>query len=67
MLARLRALIHRLKPVDRNVMLLYLEGLSAAAIGEVTGLSPANVAQRSTGSRRFYSVISEREILYVGP
>jgi RNA polymerase sigma-70 factor, ECF subfamily len=45
-LARLRALIQRLKPLDRNVMLLYLEGLSAAAIGEVTGLSPANVAQK---------------------
>ena len=44
-LARLMSLIQRLKPLDRDVMLLYLEGTSANAIGEVTGLSPANVAQ----------------------
>jgi RNA polymerase sigma-70 factor (ECF subfamily) len=45
-LARLTSLIQRLKPLDRDVMLLYLEGTSATAIGEVTGLSPANVAQK---------------------
>lgn len=45
-LARLTSLIQRLKPLDRDVMLLYLEGTSANAIGEVTGLSPANVAQK---------------------
>jgi RNA polymerase sigma-70 factor, ECF subfamily len=45
-LARLMTLIQRLKPLDRDVMLLYLEGTSASAIGEVTGLSPANVAQK---------------------
>src|SRR5262245_35753608 len=37
-LARVYALIHRLKAPDRQVMLLYLEGLSAEAIGEVTAL-----------------------------
>jgi RNA polymerase sigma-70 factor, ECF subfamily len=40
------ALIHRLNPAERQLILLYLEGLDAAAIGEVTGLSPANVATR---------------------
>jgi RNA polymerase sigma-70 factor (ECF subfamily) len=45
-LARLTSLIQLLKPMDRDVMLLYLEGASAADIGEVTGLSPANVAQK---------------------
>lgn len=45
-LARLTSLIQRLEPLDRDVMLLYLEGTSASAIGEVTGLSPANVAQK---------------------
>ena len=40
----LAALVDQLKPLDRQLMLLYLEGLDAAAIGEVTGLSPANVA-----------------------
>lgn len=45
-LTRLTSLIQRLKPLDRDVMLLYLEGMSANAISEVTGLSPANVAQK---------------------
>lgn len=45
-LGKLRAIIQRLKPLDRDVMLLYLEGTDAAAIGEVTGLSPANIAQK---------------------
>jgi RNA polymerase sigma-70 factor (ECF subfamily) len=45
-LARLYAVIHRLKPPDRQVMTLYLEGLDARAIAEVTGLSPGAVATR---------------------
>jgi RNA polymerase sigma-70 factor (ECF subfamily) len=45
-MARLMALIHALKPPDRQVMLLYLEDLDAAAIGEVTGLSSGAVANR---------------------
>lgn len=45
-LGKVGALLQHLKPLDRDVMLLYLEGLDAAAIGEVTGLSPANVAQK---------------------
>jgi RNA polymerase sigma-70 factor (ECF subfamily) len=45
-LDRLLALIHELKPPDRQVALLYLEDLDAAAIGEVTGLSPGAVAVR---------------------
>lgn len=45
-LERVYALIHRLAPVDREVMLLYLEGLDAAGIGEITGLSANNVATK---------------------
>jgi RNA polymerase sigma-70 factor (ECF subfamily) len=45
-LARLMGLIHALAPVDRQVALLYLEGLDAAAIGEVTGFSPGAVATK---------------------
>jgi RNA polymerase sigma-70 factor (ECF subfamily) len=45
-LERLTALIHRLKAPDRQVMTLYLEGLSAEAIGEVTALSPGAIATR---------------------
>ena len=43
---RLLATIHRLKPTDRQVILLYLEDLTAAEIGEITGLSAGAVAVR---------------------
>lgn len=45
-LDRLLNLIQRLKPLDRHVILAYLEGLDAASIGEITGLSPGNVATK---------------------
>jgi RNA polymerase sigma-70 factor (ECF subfamily) len=43
---RLLALIQRLAPVDRQVILSYLEGMDAATIAEVTGLSARNVATK---------------------
>ena len=43
---RLSILIQRLKPLDRQVIISYLEDMDAASIGEITGLSPANVAMR---------------------
>jgi RNA polymerase sigma-70 factor (ECF subfamily) len=43
---RLVMLIHELKPLDRQVMLLYLEGLDGTEIGEVAGMSAANVATK---------------------
>ena len=45
-LERLHDLIAQLKPLDRQVMLLYLEQLDAASIAEITGLSAANVATK---------------------
>jgi RNA polymerase sigma-70 factor (ECF subfamily) len=42
-LERLMQLIHRLKPLDRQVMLLYLEDMDAASIGEITGISAGHV------------------------
>jgi RNA polymerase sigma-70 factor, ECF subfamily len=45
-LDRLTQLIQRLKPIDRQVILAYLEGLDAAAIGELTGLSASNAATK---------------------
>lgn len=44
--AMLLHLVHRLKLIDRQVILLYLEGEEASAIAEVTGLSAANVATK---------------------
>jgi len=40
---RLFELIHRLKPLDRDVMLLYLEDLDAPSIAEIVGISPGHV------------------------
>jgi DNA-directed RNA polymerase specialized sigma24 family protein len=45
-ISRLFDRIYRLEPLDRQVILLYLEGEPAASIGEVTGLSAANVATK---------------------
>jgi len=45
-LDRLLGLIQQLKPLDRHVILSYLEGLDAASIGEITGLSASNVATK---------------------
>jgi len=45
-LKRLLALIRALKPIDRQLMLLHLEGMDAASIGDVTGLSAGNVATK---------------------
>jgi RNA polymerase sigma-70 factor (ECF subfamily) len=43
---RLLAMIQRLTPLDREVVLLYLEGMDAAGIAEITGLSASNVATK---------------------
>jgi RNA polymerase sigma-70 factor (ECF subfamily) len=41
-LARLHALIHKLKPLDRQVFVLYLEGLPVEEIAEIAGFSQTN-------------------------
>jgi RNA polymerase sigma-70 factor, ECF subfamily len=55
---QLHRLIRELKPLDRQIMISWLEELDAAAIAEITGLSPENVAMkihriRNVLSRRF--------------
>src|SRR5688572_30793171 len=45
-LDRLWTLIQRLKPHDKQVILLYLEGMDATSIGEITGYSSSNVATK---------------------
>lgn len=42
--AKLLSLIHQLKTVDRQIMLLYLEGDAAEQIADITGFSASNVA-----------------------
>lgn len=45
-LDRLSMLIQRLKPLDRQIIVSYLEGMDANSISEITGLSPANIAMK---------------------
>ncbi|MGD0630816.1 MAG: sigma-70 family RNA polymerase sigma factor [Terracidiphilus sp.] len=45
-IALLYALIEQLKPLDRQVMVAYLEGMDAASTAEITGLSARNVATK---------------------
>jgi RNA polymerase sigma-70 factor (ECF subfamily) len=56
-LERLMALIQRLRPLDRQMTLLYLEGLDAASIGEVMGVSAGSVA---TKIHRIKSVLARQ-------
>lgn len=45
-LVKIYGLIHQLKPLDRQVMLAYLEGIDAVSTSEITGLSARNVATK---------------------
>ncbi|HTZ97822.1 MAG TPA: sigma-70 family RNA polymerase sigma factor [Terriglobales bacterium] len=56
-LNQLLSMIRTLKPIDRQVILAYLEDLEAAEIAEITGLSPANVA---TKIHRIKNILSRR-------
>lgn len=52
---KLLELVHRLKPLDRQIILLYLEGETAGQISDVTGLSPSNVATKIHRIKRLLS------------
>jgi RNA polymerase sigma-70 factor, ECF subfamily len=56
-LDRLLTLIQRLKPLDRQVILSYLEGMDAAETGEIAGISPRNVA---TKIHRIKNILARR-------
>jgi RNA polymerase sigma-70 factor, ECF subfamily len=56
-LERLMALVQRLKPLDRQMTLLYLEGMDAASIGEVMGASAGSVA---TKIHRIKNILARR-------
>jgi RNA polymerase sigma-70 factor (ECF subfamily) len=43
---RLHALLRQLRPLDRQIMMLYLEECDAESIGEITGLSAGNIATK---------------------
>jgi RNA polymerase sigma-70 factor (ECF subfamily) len=53
--AKLIELIQQLKPLDRQIFVLYLEGESAEQIAEFTGLSASNVSTKIHRIRRLLS------------
>jgi RNA polymerase sigma-70 factor, ECF subfamily len=55
LVSRLMVLMQRLRPLDRELVVLYLEGLSAAEIGEVIGISAGNVATRINRVKKLLS------------
>ena len=57
MLSQLYEFIRRLNPADRQIITLYLEGLDAASIGEITGISPGYAA---TKIHRIKGILAER-------
>jgi RNA polymerase sigma-70 factor (ECF subfamily) len=56
-LRQLADLIRKLKPLDRQIVISYLEGMDAASIAEITGLSAANVAMKV---HRIKNILSHR-------
>jgi RNA polymerase sigma-70 factor (ECF subfamily) len=56
-LDRLSQLIRRLKPLDRQIVISYLEDMDMATIAEITGLTPANVGMKI---HRIKNILSTR-------
>jgi len=49
---KINALIHALKPLDRQVIILHLEGLAADEIADIAGISPAHTYTKLTRIRQ---------------
>jgi RNA polymerase sigma-70 factor (ECF subfamily) len=56
-LQQLTQLILKLKPLDRQIIISYLEEMDTAAIAEITGLSPANIGMKI---HRIKNILSRR-------
>jgi len=56
-LQQLAEFIRQLKPLDRQILISYLEGMETAAIAEITGLSPGNVGMKI---HRIKNILSSR-------
>lgn len=56
-LEQIHGLLHQMVPIDRQVMLLYLEDESAATIAEVSGLSAGAVATRIHRLKRYLASV----------
>ena len=45
-LREVQQVILKLRPLDRQIIISYLEGMDAVSIADITGLSPANIAMK---------------------
>jgi len=45
-LGEVQQVILKLRPLDRQIIISYLEGMDAASIADITGLTPANIAMK---------------------
>jgi RNA polymerase sigma-70 factor, ECF subfamily len=45
-LREVQQVILKLRPVDRQIIISYLEGMDATSIADITGLTPANIAMK---------------------
>jgi len=45
-LYEVQKVILQLRPLDRQIIICYLEGMDAVSIAEISGLSPANIAMK---------------------
>ena len=57
LLRQLYAMIQRLNPADRQIITLYLDGMDAASIGEIAGISSSNAA---TKIHRIKRILADR-------
>jgi RNA polymerase sigma-70 factor (ECF subfamily) len=64
-LQQLSGFIRLLKPLDRQIMISYLEEMDAATIAEITGLSPANIRMKIHRIKNILSGYFLREGRYV--
>jgi RNA polymerase sigma-70 factor (ECF subfamily) len=64
-LQQLYGFIRQLKPLDRQIMISYLEEMDVPAIAEITGLSPANVRMKIHRIRNILSGRFVKERRYV--
>jgi RNA polymerase sigma-70 factor, ECF subfamily len=55
--------IYRLKALDRQIILLHLEGESAMAIAEITGLSASNVATKVHRLKKLLARVSGEGVI----
>jgi RNA polymerase sigma-70 factor, ECF subfamily len=64
-LHQLSEMIRQLKPLDRQIVISYLEEIDTATIAEITGLSAANVRMKMHRIRNILSARFQKENRYV--